>query len=68
MREPMELSSAQCIKFLAVHRDGRVAFTTPMGPRIVPVGYTFDGTVILFETAPAATACIAASVSGGSVR
>lgn len=52
MREPLEMSSAQCAEFLVGHRVGRVALTTPVGPRIVPVGYTFDGTVILFETAP----------------
>ncbi len=52
MREPMEMSSVECAQFLAGHRVGRVAFTTPMGPRAVPVGYTFDGSAILFDTAP----------------
>lgn len=52
MREPVEMSAAQCVEFLASHRVGRVAFTTPMGPRIVPVGYALQGTAILFETTP----------------
>jgi nitroimidazol reductase NimA-like FMN-containing flavoprotein (pyridoxamine 5'-phosphate oxidase superfamily) len=52
MSEPVELSGNQCLELLQTHGVGRVAFGTPMGPRIVPVRYTLRGGEIIFRVAP----------------
>lgn len=52
MTEPAELSGIQCLELLERHGVGRVAFSTPMGPRIVPVRFALDGAEIVFWTAP----------------
>jgi nitroimidazol reductase NimA-like FMN-containing flavoprotein (pyridoxamine 5'-phosphate oxidase superfamily) len=52
MSEPVELSGSKCLELLARHGVGRVAFGTPMGPRIVPVKYRLDGSEILFRATP----------------
>lgn len=52
MTEPVELSGNQCLEQLRRHGVGRVAFGTPMGPRIAPVEYTLAGSEIVFRTTP----------------
>lgn len=52
MTEPVELSGNQCLEQLARHGVGRVAFGTPLGPRIVLVEYAFAGTELVFRTTP----------------
>jgi len=52
MSEPVELSGSKCLELLARHGVGRVAFGTPMGPRIVPVRYRLEGSEILFRATP----------------
>lgn len=52
MTEPVELSGKQCLEQLRRHGVGRVAFGTPMGPRILPVRYILSGSEILFRTVP----------------
>jgi uncharacterized protein len=52
MTEPVELSGNQCLEQLERHGVGRVAFGTPLGPRIVLVEYTFAGGEIVFRTTP----------------
>lgn len=52
MREPTELSYAECRAFLGSGELGRVAVSTPMGPRIIPVNYTLAGESIVFRTSP----------------
>jgi nitroimidazol reductase NimA-like FMN-containing flavoprotein (pyridoxamine 5'-phosphate oxidase superfamily) len=52
MVEPVELSGSQCLELLERHGVGRVAFSTPMGPRIVPVRYTLEGSEIVFPATP----------------
>lgn len=52
MTEPVELSGNQCRECLERHGMGRVAFSTPMGPRIVPVRYRLEGGEIIFRTTP----------------
>ena len=39
----LELAYAECLDLLATDTVGRVAFTTPEGPRIVPVNYALEG-------------------------
>ena len=46
----LELAYAECLDLLATDTVGRVAFTTPQGPRIVPVNYALDGTALEFRT------------------
>lgn len=52
MTEPVELSGSQCLELLERHGVGRIAFSTPLGPRIAPVRYTLQGTEILFRVTP----------------
>ena len=52
MKEPMELTVNECLGLLDGGVVGRVAFSTPLGPRIVPVNYAmYDGAVV-FRTTP----------------
>lgn len=46
----MELSVAECLELLRADVVGRVAFSTPHGPRIVPVNYAFRDTSLEFRT------------------
>jgi hypothetical protein len=47
----IELPYQECLKLLRSSPLGRVALTTPMGPRIVPVNYRVqDGDVVLRTT------------------
>lgn len=50
MTEPTELSSAECLELLEAGVIGRVAMSTPTGPRIVPVNYTVHRGAIVFRT------------------
>lgn len=52
MREPSELSYDECLTLLTAAELGRVAVSTPMGPRIIPVNYTVQDTSIVFRTTP----------------
>ena len=46
----LELAYAECLDLLATDTVGRVAFTTPQGPRIVPVNYALEGAALEFRT------------------
>lgn len=52
MREPSELTYQECRSFLASGEMGRVAVSTPLGPRIIPVNYTVADNSIIFRTTP----------------
>lgn len=52
MNEPIELTVEECLELLAGGVVGRVALSTPIGPRIVPVNYAIDGDSIVFRTTP----------------
>jgi nitroimidazol reductase NimA-like FMN-containing flavoprotein (pyridoxamine 5'-phosphate oxidase superfamily) len=52
MSDPEELSAAKCLELLRGAIVGRVAFTVPQGPRIVPVNYTTVDDAIVFRTTP----------------
>ena len=49
---PMELTVDECLELLNSNVVGRVAISTPVGPRIVPVNYAMHGDAIVFRTAP----------------
>ena len=46
------LSYEKCVELLRGAIVGRVAFTVPEGPRIIPVNYTTVGDAIVFRTTP----------------
>jgi nitroimidazol reductase NimA-like FMN-containing flavoprotein (pyridoxamine 5'-phosphate oxidase superfamily) len=52
VREPSELSYDECRTMLASREMGRVAVSTPIGPRIIPVNYTVAENAIIFRTSP----------------
>lgn len=52
MREPMELTVRECESLLSGGVYGRLAITTPGGPRIVPLNYAVVDDALLFRTAP----------------
>ncbi|MFL6001332.1 MAG: pyridoxamine 5'-phosphate oxidase family protein [Nocardioides sp.] len=52
MKEPVELTVSECLGLLGGGVVGRVALSTPLGPRIVPVNYAMNGSAIVFRTAP----------------
>jgi len=52
MEQNIELSVAECRDLLETDTVGRIAFTTPRGPRIVPVNYALAGDVLMFRTRP----------------
>ena len=49
---PVELTEQECRDLLSRHVVGRVALSTPGGPRIVPVNYALHDDSIVFRTAP----------------
>ena len=49
---PVELTEEECRDLLSRHVVGRVALSTPGGPRIVPVNYALYDNSIVFRTAP----------------
>jgi len=48
----MELTVDECLELLNSNVVGRVAISTPVGPRIVPVNYAMHDDAIVFRTAP----------------
>ena len=52
MNGPAELSYEQCYELLTGAVFGRVAVSSPSGPRIVPVNYSLVNATIVFRTAP----------------
>lgn len=48
----VELTQAECKELLQTEVVGRVAMTTPDGPRVLPVNYTFHEDSIIFRTSP----------------
>lgn len=50
---PIEMTVDECLDLLRTNIIGRVALSTPVGPRIVPVNYAMHGDdTIVFRTAP----------------
>lgn len=47
-----ELSRAECMELLATRPVGRVAYSDPEGPIVLPVNYVIDEDSVLFRTAP----------------
>ena len=52
MGAPVELTIEECLELLAGGVVGRVAMSTPVGPRIVPVNYAMHDDAIVFRTTP----------------
>jgi nitroimidazol reductase NimA-like FMN-containing flavoprotein (pyridoxamine 5'-phosphate oxidase superfamily) len=52
MGAPVELTIEECLELLSGGVVGRVAMSTPVGPRIVPVNYAMYGDAIVFRTTP----------------
>ncbi len=52
MGAPVELTIDECLELLGGGVLGRVALSTPVGPRIVPVNYAMHGDAIVFRTTP----------------
>lgn len=52
MREPVELTVHECMDLLSGGVMGRIAVTTPGGPRIVPVNYAVNEASIIIRTSP----------------
>jgi nitroimidazol reductase NimA-like FMN-containing flavoprotein (pyridoxamine 5'-phosphate oxidase superfamily) len=47
-----ELSEAECVQLLATTTVGRVAVSTPEGPRVLPVSYALVQGSVVFRTSP----------------
>lgn len=47
-----ELAPGKCWELLRLGLLGRACFSTPMGPRVIPVNYTVHAGDILFRTSP----------------
>ncbi len=52
MNEPVELTVKECLELLNGGVVGRVALSTPVGPRIVPLNYAMHNEAIVFRTSP----------------
>jgi nitroimidazol reductase NimA-like FMN-containing flavoprotein (pyridoxamine 5'-phosphate oxidase superfamily) len=52
MNEPAALSYDKCLELLSGGVVGRVAVSTPSGPRIVPLNYSVIDDSIVFRTTP----------------
>ena len=50
-----ELSREQCFELLLSRSVGRVAFTTPDGPEVLPLNYVVHEETVLFRTSPHST-------------
>ena len=48
-----ELSESECKQLLTEHAAGRVGFTAPDGPQILPVTYQYRNGSVIFRTSPA---------------
>ncbi|MGA9746876.1 MAG: pyridoxamine 5'-phosphate oxidase family protein [Nocardioides sp.] len=49
---PVELNPEECLELLHANVVGRVAYTSPAGPRIVPLNYAMHRGAIVFRTTP----------------
>ncbi|MGI9148152.1 MAG: pyridoxamine 5'-phosphate oxidase family protein [Chloroflexota bacterium] len=49
-----EMSEAECLRTLAHHQFGRIAFVVDGQPLILPVNYGLSGRIITFRTGPGA--------------
>ena len=47
-----EISQPRCLELLMQKKSGRVAWSAPDGPRILPVTYQYWNGMIVFRTAP----------------
>lgn len=47
-----EIGDQECRELLASRTIGRVAWTSPTGPIVLPITYTLDGDLIVFRTSP----------------
>jgi nitroimidazol reductase NimA-like FMN-containing flavoprotein (pyridoxamine 5'-phosphate oxidase superfamily) len=52
MNAPVEMTLEECLDLLRGGVVGRVALSTPMGPRILPVNYAIYHDAIVFRTTP----------------
>jgi nitroimidazol reductase NimA-like FMN-containing flavoprotein (pyridoxamine 5'-phosphate oxidase superfamily) len=52
VREPFEMSPAECRELLGAGLVGRVAVCTPLGPHIVPVNYGIVDDCVVLRTSP----------------
>ncbi len=52
MSTPIEMTVDECVEQLHSGVVGRVAMSTPVGPRILPVNYAMYGDAIVFRTSP----------------
>ncbi len=50
MNQPVTLSPGECVELLEAGVVGRVAMSTPVGPRIVPVNYAVHDSSVVFRT------------------
>ncbi len=50
--ELQSLTAAECYELLLPGGVGRIAFTTPSGPVVLPVNYAMSGQTVIFRTAP----------------
>jgi uncharacterized protein len=48
-----ELTRERCLELLAESTVGRVAWTAPDGPQVLPVSYAYSAGEIVFRTSPA---------------
>lgn len=52
MKEPVELTVNECVDLLSGGVIGRIALTTPGGPRILPVNYAVNDGAVVIRTSP----------------
>ncbi len=52
MPESIELDPEMCERLLHLGVTGRVAFSTPDGPQIIPISYTMIDHALVFRTSP----------------
>jgi uncharacterized protein len=52
MKEPFELTQAECRELLSAGLVGRVALSTPVGPHIVPVNFALVDDSLVLRTTP----------------
>jgi hypothetical protein len=47
-----EIARERCEELLAGHTTGRVAWSAPEGPELLPVTYAWDNNTVVFRTSP----------------
>jgi nitroimidazol reductase NimA-like FMN-containing flavoprotein (pyridoxamine 5'-phosphate oxidase superfamily) len=52
MPDPIVLSHATCAELLAAGVVGRIAFSTPTGPEVIPVNYAVIDATVVIRTSP----------------